>query len=432
MEFNNNLKYVVNKALKTGSVPMLIGEPGIGKSSWLNALAEENGTKCFTLECNQLADKADLTGARLVPYKKADGSESFKQVFYPHAIVTEAIDYAEEHPEENPILFLDEMNRTTSDITSAALSIPTTRTIGSARLPENLKIVMAGNDKGNVNTLDTASISRFLLLRVEPDVETFIELQDLHKYIKMTLLNKPKTLLTFANQSIFTEVSKQTDEDDDYMDINSINDMLDGDEMLQFSTPRTISALNRWFNDVEDTNYMEFKELAENVSNKGISMLDEVIKGFVGNTPFAEELSKVIKADKRLKGPASGASTPTAKLPAFNIEKPEMYDLFIKDGINVDYIIDECDELKAQGTADEVLGNILAYAIQDKSDNSKYIKIIAPQIDTLSTEANRTIMIVLTNGLTNKKSMQVLLKYLKTDIADVIKSFMEQLNVDID
>ena len=100
---------------------MLIGEPGIGKSSWVEALGEKMGTKCFTLAVNQLADKADLTGARLVPVLKADGSPSseYEQVFYPHQVINQAIAYAEAHPAETPILFLDELNRTTPNVTAA-------------------------------------------------------------------------------------------------------------------------------------------------------------------------------------------------------------------------------------------------------------------------------------------------------------------------
>ena len=67
MKFDNTLMLCVKKDLEKNLIPMLLGEPGIGKSSWLQNLANLMHTKCFTLACNQLADKADLTGARLVP-----------------------------------------------------------------------------------------------------------------------------------------------------------------------------------------------------------------------------------------------------------------------------------------------------------------------------------------------------------------------------
>ena len=72
-KFDQTLMNFVRKDLVMGLIPMLLGEPGIGKSSWLIALAELMHTKCFVLACNQLADKADLTGARLFPVADANG-----------------------------------------------------------------------------------------------------------------------------------------------------------------------------------------------------------------------------------------------------------------------------------------------------------------------------------------------------------------------
>ena len=150
MKFNDILMKLVDADIENGLIPMLLGEPGIGKSSWVEALGQRNCTAVFVLPCNQLADKADLTGARLVPI---EGTNEYKMVFYPHSVIMDAIMYANEHPREQPILFMDELNRTTPDVTSACLSIPTQRKIGDKRLPQNLRIITAGNDKGNITSL---------------------------------------------------------------------------------------------------------------------------------------------------------------------------------------------------------------------------------------------------------------------------------------
>ena len=39
MKFNSMLTNFVAKDLNAGKIPMLLGEPGIGKSSWTEALA---------------------------------------------------------------------------------------------------------------------------------------------------------------------------------------------------------------------------------------------------------------------------------------------------------------------------------------------------------------------------------------------------------
>lgn len=134
------------------------------------------GTKAFVLPVNQLAAKEDLTGGRLVPYTKDDGSTAHKQVFYPHHVIQEAIDYAIANPREWPILFLDEINRTTADVTSGALTLVTLRKMGHVELPDNLRLMIAGNDKGNVVALDDASLSRFVLIHVEPDAGTLMNI----------------------------------------------------------------------------------------------------------------------------------------------------------------------------------------------------------------------------------------------------------------
>ena len=232
------LKTFVKHDLSTNSIPMLIGEPGIGKSSWVEDLAQELHTKAFTLACNQLADKSDLTGQRLVPTEYTDSQgathKTYVQVFYPHVVIQEAINYANNHPDQTPILFLDELNRTTPDVTSEALSIPTMRSIGNQHLPDNLRVITAGNDKGNVSSLDKASISRFVLYHVKPDTKTFLDLdQDLNPFIKTTLTKYPEDI--FELETPHVAQGNDPDDDDDSDDDNELNPdeieaMLGGDQ----------------------------------------------------------------------------------------------------------------------------------------------------------------------------------------------------------
>ena len=232
MKFDQTLMTLVRRNIEQNTIPMLLGEPGIGKSSWLTNLAALMHTSCFTLACNQLADKADLTGARLVPVTETqtdnNGNEilvttGYKQVFYPHAVIHDAIEYAEKHPRETPILFLDELNRTTPDVTSEALSIPTLRSIGSKNLPNNLRVVIAGNDKGNVTSLDEASISRFVLYHVEPDVQTFFQVEpDLNPFIKTVLQPHPECI--FCKKLIDAVAEKDNDDDTAEVLVDDIKD----------------------------------------------------------------------------------------------------------------------------------------------------------------------------------------------------------------
>lgn len=285
MKFNDTLTSFVAKDLAAGKIPMLLGEPGIGKSSWTEALASSMQTKCFTLAVNQLADKADLTGARLVP--TGDG-DNYKQVFYPHEVIMDAVEYALDHPRETPILFLDEINRTTADVTSAALSIPTMRRIGSVKLPPNLKVMIAGNDKGNITSLDDASVSRFVLYRTEPDTQTFLSLTNtINPFVRAVLTKNPN--LVFC-KSVSVAIADNANKDDDTEKNESlcIDDIImDGEGMQQITTPRTIMSLSDWLNLFDNAELIQLMATPAVVEGINTNALMEGIVGHAGYTNFS-------------------------------------------------------------------------------------------------------------------------------------------------
>lgn len=310
-KFNSILTKIVTTNLKTNKVPMLVGEPAIGKSSWVEALGEELGTKTFTLQCNELSEKADLTGARTIPMD--DAKTKFKQVFFPHADIMDAIEYARNNPDETPILFLDEINRTSSDLTSALLSIPTRRKIGNEELPENLRIIIAGNDKGNVTTLDTASVSRFILYTVIPDAETYLAVNpNLNPIIENLLMAEPDL--------IYCKGLNPVVDDDNDDDVDSLMDMFDDDTMEQFTAPRTITALSDMLNDISEETLKEMNLEQSTITHRGthipVSQLMELLVSHTGYTEFTVKLyDEITKSLNQIK--------PTL------VTKPAKYDEFI-------------------------------------------------------------------------------------------------------
>ena len=175
MKISDTFIKILGHDMAAGNTVFLAGEPGIGKTSIVKSLARATDSKCFVVQVHQLADKADLTGARLVP--TAD-KKSFEQKFFAHHKVRAAVQYATDNPPSTTYLLLDEINRTTPDVTSGALSISTERELGDQVLPDNLKIAVTGNTKGNVVALDDASLSRFSVYQVEPDAPSVIAYLD--------------------------------------------------------------------------------------------------------------------------------------------------------------------------------------------------------------------------------------------------------------
>ena len=337
MKFDSTLTVTVNALLNTGSIPFLNGEAGIGKSSWVMALAEERNTQCFTTTCNQLGDKCDLTIAKTVPIP---GTDDYMQKFFPSAMIQKAIDYAVAHPNEKPILFLDELNRTTSDITSALLSLATARMLGNVMLPDNLLMIAAGNDKGNITPLDSASISRFWTINVLPDYDTFLRVNpDLNRLIRKTLAQNPEKYL----------LCKQ--------DENTIGDDVDP-ESLQFTTPRTISSLSRWLNEIPREDLINICMLATSSGASNKTEIYEIITGFTGETEFSKvllsNLTKEIETDKlTMKKKSAGAYS---KKPKFLTE------------IEAKTTIDEVVEA-IQDAATNDVSNALAYQLAHIQDN---------------------------------------------------------------
>lgn len=371
-KFDDTLMNFIRRDLEQGIIPMLLGEPGIGKSSWLTNLANLMRTKCFTLPCNQLADKADLTGARMVPVMDASGNiTSYKQVFYPHAVIHDAIEYARANPRETPILFLDELNRTTPDVTSEALSIPTMRSIGSVSLPDNLRVVIAGNDKGNVTTLDSASVSRFALYNVKPDTATFLSLDDsLNVFVKNVLQKHPEVIFCktiredpdAANAS----GSKTPPAGGSQPNDMDIEDLLEYDKMEQLTTPRTISAVSRWLNTFTNNDLIAAMQISYTDNGENTNALEQAIIGHVGNTAFARYLLSEI---------ADGCNNHTNnQANSQTIIKPDGY-----DALKAAPTVDVLNGLIAGMTDKERSVNLL-YALYEHADNDVVVQCLANHV----------------------------------------------------
>lgn len=403
-KFNDTLMMLVRKNLDTNAIPMLLGEPGIGKSSWLENLAKLSHTQCFTLACNQLADKADLTGARLVPISEQVVDDNgnvigekivdYKQMFYPHAVISDAIDYAEKHPRENPILFLDELNRTTPDVTSEALSIPTMRSIGHKKLPNNLKVVIAGNDKGNITALDEASVSRFVLYHVAPDTSTFLAIHNdnLNPFIKNVLTAHPETI--FCKQVAVGVVSKDDDDDDNETEYDFTEIIDDTEELTQITTPRTIAALSRWLNTFSNQELMTLLSETTKRDGEDISILQEAVEGHVGRTNFATLLMSEI---------ANNVMNTNNQSSNINVGKPACYDT-MKACIDIASLEDFFSTL-----SDNDKSGILLYSLYEQADNSVFIKTLAPHVSRLIPDDNKTLMKLAATDKLDAENVQTLL-----------------------
>lgn len=330
MLLNIGAKKIIESDLKNNTlIPFLLGAPGIGKSSIVKAICEQNNWGFHELLCNQIAMQADLTGCRTVTYKDANGADQAKQVFFPHAVVKEAIEEAQTYPNKTVVLFLDEVNRTTAAVTSALLTFITARKIGTEVLPENIKLIAAGNDDGNVISLDMASTTRFILRRCQPDASTFLTLGKIHPIIEDLLKTQPAL--------IYQERNVQVDENNEQIFSDDEN------EFQQIATPRTIMGLNK-----------AMLDNANLIMGMGEEDLKEYVGGFTGDTLFTEAVVASVMANKfKLASPSK------VEAPA----RPACIDQFINVGKLTDI------QQIAAGLTDEERSAAILYMVYDTTAN---------------------------------------------------------------
>lgn len=416
MLFNELLVTTTVKLLDANRVPALIGEPGIGKSSFVEDVARRTNTRCFTLPCNMLADKADLTGARLVLDEKTG---VWSQKFFPHSTISKAIRYAEANPNEQPILFLDEINRTTSDVTSGTLTLVTLRSIGDEDLPKNLRIIVAGNDKGNVTALDDASISRFAIINVAPDASTLIEVLDknLHPCVKTVLEKHPETV--FVKNTNEQAVADGQDDDDDDNATVSVFDLFDGTEEIRpFATPRTIDGVSQYLN------VLSFEEIASLMATpsttrdgRHVSYLQEVIEGMTGNTSFTTLLMGVI-SDELSKGSTGNNN-------AQRVVKPRIYSE-LKEAAKTS--VDAVNQVVATMTDNDASG-CFVFAMYEREDNAVIIKALNERLTNLAQNHINDFILLLSSGALYAKNCETVNR-LDHGLAKQLNMFIEAMNLD--
>ncbi|OUS97366.1 AAA family ATPase [Rhodococcus sp. NCIMB 12038] len=303
--------------------PCLLGPPAIGKTMAVNALAQNGDFAVFSIDVNTLSDAADLTGVRTVP--DPANPNRFIQVFFPHHTIQEANDHALGNPDTLVVILLDEINRTSSDVTSAALTLLTSRRCGNLKLADNIRFIVTGNDKGNISMLDTASLTRFALYPVRPDAKVLLDLlgEDLQPAIREVLTEHPDWVLQNPTPTGMLVVSAEDDDDHSSAAVSDremaefASQMDDSQDMSQYTAPRTIEGLNLWMNELGIALMAELA-MDEAVSPDG-QTTTELMLGMLahtGNTAFTAEVHAKVLASLLAPAAMSGAGAVTISRPA--------------------------------------------------------------------------------------------------------------------
>ena len=143
-------------AIKAGTVPMIHGSPGIGKSDLIHSIAKEHGLLLIDVRLSQ-CDPTDLAG-----FPQIDQARQ-KAGYVP--MDTFPLEGEEPPPGYNGwFLFFDEVNSAPKAVQAAAYKIILDRKIGQKKLHKHCAMAAAGNlenDGAIVEPMSTALQSRF-------------------------------------------------------------------------------------------------------------------------------------------------------------------------------------------------------------------------------------------------------------------------------
>ena len=169
----------------------LWGPPGIGKSELIESITEELGGYMIDLRLGQM-EPTDIRG---IPFYNKDLG---KMDWAPPVEMPDE-ELASQYPVV--VLFLDEMNSAPASVQSAAYQLILNRRIGKYRLPDNVKLVAAGNresDKGVTFRMPTPLANRFVHQEMRVDFPSWQEWAVGHK------INKDVVgYLSFAKQDLY-------------------------------------------------------------------------------------------------------------------------------------------------------------------------------------------------------------------------------------
>ncbi|BAZ07808.1 ATP-binding protein [Calothrix sp. NIES-3974] len=235
---------------------MIWGAPGIGKSSIVQQVANDNQLEFIDIRLSQLAP-TDLRG---LPVAEAGISKWFPPEFLPH--------------HGQGILFLDELNMSPPAMQGVAQQLILDRRVGSYTVPPNWFIWAAGNrkeDRAAVFDMPSPLANRFLHLEVSADFDSF----------------KAYALAANLHEEIIAFLSFRT---------SLLHAQDSNTQQVAFPTPRTwemASKLHTAGLDISPAvgkgaaaEFRTFLELYENLPN-----LTPILAGEGENIPFPKEPS---------------------------------------------------------------------------------------------------------------------------------------------
>jgi hypothetical protein len=183
----NDAKRSIRKCIKIQRPVFMWGPPGIGKSDIVKQIGDEQDRNVIDVRLS-LWEPTDIKG---IPYYNSQANTMSWAA--PSELPTD--------PEDNSILFLDELNSAAPATQAAAYQLILNRRVGTYVLPKGVSIVAAGNreaDKGVTYRMPAPLANRFLHLELRTDFEDWLNWATLNKVHEQVV-----GYLGFAKQDLY-------------------------------------------------------------------------------------------------------------------------------------------------------------------------------------------------------------------------------------
>ncbi|WP_027623550.1 ATP-binding protein [Clostridium lundense] len=187
MNFNDGLS-TVSLVIKSGAVPLIIGESGIGKTSLVRELAEKEGYYVVNIDGNLLKE-GEIGGLPTVEEYTTNINGIYankkKTVYAVHTKLLQIEKALDENPNRRVLLFIDEINRCEHSVQQELMNIILNREINGYMLPHAVDVIAAMNPSNKYDAfvqsdyqvvdMDPAQEDRFVWIELEADVKVWLQ-----------------------------------------------------------------------------------------------------------------------------------------------------------------------------------------------------------------------------------------------------------------
>ncbi|AKA70017.1 ATP-binding protein [Clostridium scatologenes] len=178
----------VELVIKSDSVPLIIGESGIGKTALVKSLAQIHNYYSIGIDGNMLKE-GEIGGLPTVEEYKVNVNGNIetrkKTVYAVHTKLLEIHNVLKKDPNKKILLFIDELNRCEHSVQQELMNIILNREINGYKLHNNVKVIAAMNPSNKydnfANTdyqvvdMDPAQEDRFVWIEMEADARSWLQ-----------------------------------------------------------------------------------------------------------------------------------------------------------------------------------------------------------------------------------------------------------------